>query len=241
MRVSIVTIGDELLAGDVENSNASWLAAQLSERGVDVAEITVIPDDVARIARTVADDGHEYDAVVVTGGLGSTPDDVTVEGIAAGLDRAIELDQQTHQLVEQAVAVIREEYPKFDFDLDRAARRPAGSDPIPNDEGIAPGFVCDNVYVIPGVPAEMKATFEQVAEEFEGEVFSKTLFSTEAESHLNEVLSDVRDEFDVTVGCYPDDDGHLKRLKLTASDPDAVAAAYDWLADRSVVERTAPT
>jgi len=240
MRASIVNVGDELLAGDVENTNATWLASQLTGRGVEVAEIAVIPDDVDRIADTVAGHRDAFDAVLVTGGLGSTPDDETVDGIAAALDRPVERHDRTYDLIERTVTGIREEYPDFEFDLDRAARRPAGSDPIENEEGIAPGFVCENVYVIPGIPSEMKATFRQVAGTFEGDVAAETLYSTETESHLVGVLETVREEFDVAVGCYPGEDKRIKRIKLRSAERERLDAAVEWLADRPQITRDEP-
>jgi molybdenum cofactor synthesis domain-containing protein len=232
MRVAIVTVGDELLAGDVENTNATWLAERLTDRGVDVTEITVVPDAVDRIADAVAERSERWEAVVVTGGLGSTPDDVTVEGVTAGLGVETEHDDSTYRQVEAAVEEIREEHPEFEFDLERAALRPVDSEPIENEPGIVPGFVCENVFVIPGIPSEMKSTFERVLSEFDGDQFSQTLHSTEAESHLNDVLGRVRSEFDVTVGCYPDRDLQRKRVKVTSDQPSEVEAAANWLAGR---------
>lgn len=238
MRVAIVTVGDELLAGDIENTNATWLAGKLTERGVNVTEITVVPDAVDRIAETVGDHSDRYDAVVVTGGLGSTPDDVTVDGVATALQVETEQDDRAYRQIAAVVEEIREDHPEFDFDLERAAVRPAGSEPIENDAGIAPGFVCENVFVIPGMPTEMKRTFERIAPEFEGDVFSKTLHSTEAESHLNDVLEGVRTEFDVTVGCYPDEQNERKRIKVRATDPSEVEAAVGWLAEQPELSDT---
>ncbi|MFB6296368.1 MAG: competence/damage-inducible protein A [Halobacteriales archaeon] len=237
MQVAIVTVGDELLAGEIDNTNATWIAARLTERGVDVTEITVVPDDTDRIAERVGSHADRYDAVVVTGGLGSTPDDVTVEGVAAALDVATERDDRTYRQVETAVEAIREDHPDFDFDLERAAIRPVGSEPVENEPGIAPGFVCENVFVLPGIPSEMQSTFERIVTEFEGNLFSKTLHSTEAESHLNEVLAAVHDEFDVGVGCYPDDDGEHKRIKVSATDPAEVEAAERWLIERPEISK----
>ena len=240
MRASIVTVGDELLAGDIENTNATWLAAQLTDRGVTVPEIVVVPDERERISTTVADHRASYDSVVVTGGLGGTPDDVTVEGVAAALDREVVRHDRTHRLVEATVAGIREQYPDFEFDLDRAARRPAGSEAIENEEGIAPGFVCDDVVVIPGIPAEMKATFGRVADEFAGDRRARTLFSTETESDLVDVLDEARERFDVAVGCYPEDDARIKRIAVRSTDQELVDAAHRWLAGRPAIERERP-
>ncbi|MFW6000537.1 MAG: molybdopterin-binding protein, partial [Halorubrum sp.] len=83
MNAAVVTVGDELLDGDTENTNATWLCDRLDARGVTVRRVTVVPDEVSQIARVVNEYHAEYDAVIVTGGLGPTHDDVTMEGVAA--------------------------------------------------------------------------------------------------------------------------------------------------------------
>jgi len=87
MRVAIVSVGDELLAGDTVNTNAAWLGQRLDERGVTVARVTVVPDDVGAIAQVVNEYRAAYDAVLVTGGVGPTHDDVTMDGVAAAFGR----------------------------------------------------------------------------------------------------------------------------------------------------------
>src|SRR6056297_2515102 len=89
MRVALVTVGDEILSGDTVNSNAAWLGRELTDRGVDVERVTVVPDRVSDIARVVNEYHAEYDAVIVTGGLGPTHDDKTIEGVAAAIGRAV--------------------------------------------------------------------------------------------------------------------------------------------------------
>jgi len=96
MQVAVVTVGDELLAGDTENTNASWLGTRLTERGADVRRVVVVPDDEDAIAAEVSTLADRYDAVVVTGGVGPTHDDVTMDGVAAAFDR---------EMVEHADAV----------------------------------------------------------------------------------------------------------------------------------------
>ena len=78
MNVAIVTVGDELLVGQTVNTNAAWLAEQLTARGCTVGRITTLPDRIDDIARVVNEYHAEYDAVIVTGGLGPTPDDLTM-------------------------------------------------------------------------------------------------------------------------------------------------------------------
>jgi molybdenum cofactor synthesis domain-containing protein len=80
---SIVTIGNELVSGDIVNTNGSWLAARLEALGVDVVLIASLPDEEERVAAFVRDQAAEADVVLVTGGLGGTPDDITREAIAA--------------------------------------------------------------------------------------------------------------------------------------------------------------
>lgn len=232
--VGILTVGDELLAGDVENTNATWLADRLTARGVDVGEIRVVPDDTERIAAAVAELAARFASVVVTGGLGSTPDDLTLMAVARALDRPLETNEEARELVAETVREIEAEYPDFEFDLDAAARFPSGGRPISNDEGIAPGCVIEGVYVIPGVPAEMKAVFERVVDEFAGEVRSRTVYSDVPESNLNPLLTELRDRFEVRVGCYPEDD--RRRLKVSSSDLDRLERAYEWVRDRPEIE-----
>src|SRR6056297_83961 len=89
MRVALVTVGDELLAGDTVNTNAAWLGTRLAEQGTTVERVTVVPDRLADIARVVNEYRAEYDAVVVTGGLGPTHDDVTMDAVAAAFGREV--------------------------------------------------------------------------------------------------------------------------------------------------------
>jgi len=94
MDAAIVTVGDELLVGDTENTNATWLCGRLADRGVTVRRVTVVPDEVAEIARVVNEYYAEYDAVLVTGGLGPTHDDVTMEAVAAAFGRDLVANDQ---------------------------------------------------------------------------------------------------------------------------------------------------
>jgi molybdenum cofactor synthesis domain-containing protein len=224
MRVAVITVGDELLAGDTVNTNAAWLCEQLTARGVRVERVTTLPDRVADIARVVNEYHAEYDAVVVTGGLGPTHDDLTMEGVAAAFGRDVEES-------EAALAWLTEHGGYAAADLaEGTTHLPAGARMLPNDEGVAPGAVVESVYVLPGVPAEMKAMFARVEDEFEGaQTYTETVATPEAESTLLDRIAAVQSEFDVTVGSYPGD--HV-RLKLSGSDAETVQAAAAWLGER---------
>jgi nicotinamide-nucleotide amidase len=233
----ILTVGDELLAGHIENTNGSWIASRLTERGIDVREIRIVADETTDIETAVRDLGGKYTFVITTGGLGSTPDDVTIEGVAAALSRSLVTDDQARTLVESAVADIRADYPEFDHDIEAASQYPVDATILPNEVGISPGCICANVYVLPGIPEEMEAMFEDIVEEFSGAVQSRTLYSRSPESHLNEVLETVRDRFGVQVGCYPM--GEQKRIRLVSEDASVVEDAAQWLATQSEIDSRA--
>ena len=235
MDAAIVTVGDELLAGDTENTNATWLARELADRGVSVRRVVVVPDEVDAIAETVRDYSDAYDAVLVTGGLGGTPDDVTMAGVASAFDRELAPDPLARESVERSVEWVRENRPglsDFSVDVDAEASIPAGARPLLNGEGLSPGCVVANVYVLPGIPREMRAMFEQVEAAFAGDVESRTFYTGEAEASLVSRLADARGRFDVAVGCYPDREAGHNRIKVTGEDPAAVEEATAWLRER---------
>ncbi|MFT4948517.1 MAG: molybdenum cofactor synthesis domain-containing protein [Natronomonas sp.] len=223
MRVALVTVGDELLAGDTANTNAAWLGRQLTGRGVDVERVTVVPDREGDIARVVNEYRAEYDAVVVTGGLGPTHDDLTMDAVAA----AFGTETAEREAVYEWLAA--DGYAREDLS-EETAYIPDGAELLENPEGVAPGCVIGTVYVLPGVPAEMKAMFELVADRFEGEpVYTETVVADEPESSLLDRVAQVREEFDVGVGSYP---GETVRLKIRGDDETTVAEAAAWLRER---------
>ncbi|MGZ0746147.1 competence/damage-inducible protein A [Haloparvum sp. AD34] len=224
MQVAIVTVGDEILTGDTENTNATWLCGQLDDRGVSVRRVTTIPDDVADIARVVNEYHAAYDAVIVTGGLGPTHDDRTLEGVAAAFGREVEPSEEVRTWLNEG-----DGYDADDL-TEGTTHLPAGARMLPNEVGVAPGAVVESVYVLPGVPAEMKRMFEHVADEFSGEqTYTTTVEADEPESHLIDRLADLRTEFDVSVGSYP---GQTVRVKITATDESEAERAAAWLRDR---------
>jgi len=240
MEVTLLTVGDELLAGDTENTNATWLAAQLSERGVEVRRVLVLPDDCALIAEHVREYSDLFDAVIVTGGIGGTPDDVTMEAVGDAFDREMVVDDRALEDIEKKLEWFENEGPDLDIDLNVEAEAsiPDGARPLLNSQGLAPGAVLNNVYVMPGIPDELKAMFDDVAEEFVGDSVSRFLYSTEPEANLVGALEDIQVEFDVTAGCYPDREKGHNRLKLTATDDKVLDAAADWLMEATGASET---
>jgi nicotinamide-nucleotide amidase len=224
---SIVTIGNELVSGDIANSNGSWLAGRLEALGVDVLLIAALPDDEERVAAFLRAQAAEADLVVVTGGLGGTPDDVTREAIAAAFGVP---QEEQGEVAERLRARFRGD-PAY---VTRWAQLPAGSRALENPLGGAPGFVLGNVYVLPGLPAEMEAMFETVVDEFRQGApigsWRRTYRTTE--SRIVAVLEAAGEHHpEVRIGSYPSfgADGSTVELVLKSSDPEALAAAKAWL------------
>lgn len=232
MDVALLTVGDELLSGDTKNTNATWLAGQLTDRGATVARILVVPDDRATIAERVRTYSDAFDAVIVTGGIGGTPDDVTVEAVADAFDRELAVSEQARRAVREHLRGLDETVPEIDLDVDAEATIPQGARPLTNPDGLAPGCVLENVYVLPGIPGELKAMFGTVADEFSGAAVSQFLYTVEPEANIVPALETVAESFDVRVGCYPDREARHNRLKLTATDEEVLAEAAAFLGGR---------
>jgi len=221
MRVALITVGDEILSGDTVNTNAAYLGERLTEAGVDVCRMTVVPDEVGEIARVVNEFRAEYDAVIVTGGLGPTHDDVTMEAVAAAFGTDLAADEAVRRWLEEEGGYSGEDLAPGTTHI------PERAEMLRNPDGVAPGCVIENVYVLPGVPAEMETMFELVADDFGGEKrFREVVKAAEPESQLLDRVEQVQEQFDVTVGSYP---GEYVRLRLQGTDGDAVEEAATWL------------
>lgn len=223
-----MTIGNEVVSGDIENTNASWIARRLEQLGIVVRLVAAVPDEVEAIARLVRREADEADLVVVTGGLGGTPDDVTREAIAAAFD----LPQSEHADV---AARLRARFTRAPEYAARWAFLPEGARPLEIERGGAPGFVIENVYVLPGLPGEMKPMFESLEDELRSErpIGSwRRTFSTR-ESEITPLLEEVAERYpDVRVGSYPTftADGPLVEVVVKSADEESLAAASAWLA-----------
>jgi molybdenum cofactor synthesis domain-containing protein len=224
---AILTIGNELVSGDTENTNASWLARRLEELGVKVVLSAAVPDEVERIVDVVNRERARVDHVVVTGGLGGTPDDITRESLAA----AFEVPQIVFPELDADLRA------RFTRDPDYAARwaaLPQGSSPLVNPHGGAPGFRIENVWVLPGLPSEMKAMFDRYAGEFNtgAPIESWRCRYSTRESTISPALVEATKRWpDVSVGSYPSfyETGPQVEVVLKSAEKDTLAAAVAWL------------
>ncbi len=199
MEFIIVSVGNEILSGDISNTNATYMARRLTRKGHRVIRIITVPDIIDDIAEEVDRARKKADFVLVTGGLGATHDDVTTEGIAKALGRKL-------VLYEDVFEKLKRKYPNANEEaLKKVCTFPEGSEVIDNDVGVAPGYVVENVAVMPGVPAEMEDVFEKILPRFgEKEYYETTLNVEGYEEKILDQLNRVVEEFkDVQIGSYP--------------------------------------
>jgi molybdenum cofactor synthesis domain-containing protein len=224
---AILTIGNEIVSGDTENTNASWLARRLAPLGVEVRLIAALPDEIDEIARFVREHAPAVDFLLVTGGLGGTPDDLTREALAA----AFGVGQEEQP---EVAADLRARFTRDPEYAARWALLPEGSRPLANPRGGAPGFVIENVYVFPGLPAEMEAMFDAVAAEFGGgpPIASWRRTYRTRESDIVELLAEATERWpDVLVGSYPrfESTGPEVTVVLKSSDTGALDDAVRFV------------
>jgi nicotinamide-nucleotide amidase len=158
VRVELVAVGTELLLGDIVNSNAAWLGQRLAEAGIDVTDSVVVGDNIERIAGVLRTAVGRADAVIVTGGIGPTQDDLTREALAAVAGVPLVRDPELEAALRERFERLRRDVPEMNY---RQADLPVGGVPLANVKGTAPGIRLDVgpsvVYLMPGVPHEMQA------------------------------------------------------------------------------------
>jgi molybdenum cofactor synthesis domain-containing protein len=227
MKAALLTIGNEVVSGDVVNTNAAWLAQRLESLGVTVVLAASMPDDIEAVSDFVNRERARVDHVIVTGGLGGTPDDLTREALAAAFGVA-------QVEVPELAADLRARFPKHPDYAARWAQLPEGSRPLRNPKGGAPGFVIENVRALPGLPAEMEAMFDLYADEFRGDQpiasWRRTLATRE--SDIVHLLTSATVRWpSVSIGSYPrfTDHGPEVEVVLKSSDAKALRDAVAWL------------
>ncbi|HEY6727468.1 MAG TPA: CinA family nicotinamide mononucleotide deamidase-related protein, partial [Polyangiaceae bacterium] len=231
MSIAIVSLGTEVVRGELVNTNSQWLAEAVSDDGFEVSELVSVADDHAQIIECLTRLAGRNDAIVCTGGLGPTTDDLTTEAVAAMLGEPLVLDEASLEHIRQR---FRRAGRTMGPSNEKQARFPRGARILSNPEGTAPGFAVTigqaEAFFMPGVPLEMRAMFEahvraalprrggeSVVHQIRLNTFGQT------ESAVNDALAGIEAEHGVVLGYR----AHFPEIqvKVLARGPDKAAAA----------------
>ncbi len=224
---AILIIGNEILSGRTRDLNAWWLSCQLHRIGVPVRRIVVIPDVFDLIVDEINSLRSAFDYLIVCGGIGPTPDDVTRPAVA----RAFGVPCLPHP---QAVSILNQFYGE------RATPRrlsmadlPLNATLICNPLTGAPGFFVENVFVLPGIPELVEAMFPEISARLEhGPLFEKELPVEIGESDFADIMEEALTLFpDIDLGSYPSlHDKHWRcSLVIKGHLLSSVTNATQWL------------
>ncbi len=250
MASSIVAIGDELVGGFTLDTNSHWLAERLRLLGYPAKRITAIrdrpPEIVEQLRRELAD--SQVSDIFCSGGLGPTPDDRTFASVAEALDRDLMIWEETRAKIERRVRRMHEagllESPEVTEGNLRMARIPSGPVHVfKNKRGMAPGVLYEldgkRLFVLPGVPMELKSIFtEEVEPEFLAGGSAATVrelrFTFAVEARFYPLMRELEEAFpDVSVGSYPNFETKELVIRVLGSDPKRVDEVVELVRRRS--------
>ena len=244
----VIAIGNELLIGDVQDTNTFWLIRQLTGLGGFVRRCTLVRDDFAAIAGALhASLQAEARLVITSGGLGPTADDLTLAAVASAFDLPLVVHEQAMAMLASRYADLARAGWVKSSELNDARRKmamfPHGAEPIYNPIGGAPAATLrvgmSTIVCLPGVPAELKGIFTQSMQRLLDDLFGGAVYQ------IRSVLVDCRDEsfmasqLQSVVERHPrvylksraqrlSDGTHIKiTLSATARDAPAVASLLD--------------
>jgi len=233
MKAEIISIGTELLLGNITDTNASWLASHLPDLGIDLYWVSQVGDNLDRMVNLLRLAWSRSDLIVTTGGLGPTQDDLTRDAIAALLGEALYIDEEQERLLRARFARGAAPMPESNI---RQARLIPSTQPIANPFGTAPGWWTEKdghtIVSMPGVPREMFRMWEnEVAprlQRFSDSVILSRTFKTMgmSEAGVDELIAQWLPSTNPTVGVYAKPDGIWVRLTAKSADS---ATARDLL------------
>jgi nicotinamide-nucleotide amidase len=247
-----VAIGDELVGGFTLDTNSHWMAERLRLLGYPVKRVTQIRDKPAEIVETVRRELDDADLtdIFLTGGLGPTPDDRTFAALADALKAGLVIWEETRARIERRVQRMHAmgllESPEVTEGNLRMARIPAGPAHVfRNRRGMAPGCLYQvngkRVFVLPGVPLEMKGIFtEELEPQFLGAGAAATVrelrFTFAVEARFYPLMRELEGTFpDVSVGSYPNFETKELVIRVLGADPKRVEAALEEIKRRAPV------
>lgn len=236
MQAEIITIGTELLLGQIADTNAAYLARQLAEIGLNIHRKTTVGDNELQIAQAVRSALHRSDVIITSGGLGPTVDDKTREAVATATNRKLVLNQG---LLEHIEEFFRKRGREIGENNRRQAYLPRNAIPIHNPVGTAPGFIVKHrdryVISLPGVPRELYHLTEHsmlpfLQQELELQATIKNRILRTAgigESNIDRLIGDLEESANPTVGLAAHTGSVDIRISAKATDEDRAHRLLD--------------
>jgi molybdenum cofactor synthesis domain-containing protein len=229
-RAEILIIGNEILSGKVADEHTAFLCREFRALGVDVRRVVVLPDEVDAIADAVRTAWDRADVIVTTGGVGPTHDDVTLAGIAQGLQRPLVRHPMLADFVREVYGVSGNPY------VNRLADVPEGAELLAAEGMRVPVIVLDKLYIFPGVPEIFRRKFHAIKARFRSEPFHlRTIYLRVGEEPIAALLYDVARAFpDLALGSYPVIDHREYRTRLTLESKDLayLSSAFELVMSR---------
>lgn len=224
MNAEILSVGTEILLGDIVNTNAQYLSERFANLGINIFYQTVVGDNEDRLYNTYSRAFEKSDIVIVTGGLGPTEDDLTKEVGAKYFNKKLILDEQSMELLNKRFELMGIEATKNNI---KQAYFPEGSKIIKNDNGTAPGCIIEEnnkvLIMLPGPPKEMKPMFENYIVPYlkskqDSVLVSKVLrVSSIGESKMETLVKDLIDkQNNPTIAPYAKDNESMLRITARA-------------------------
>lgn len=222
MKSEIISIGTEILLGDILNTNSQYIAKRLAELGISTYFQTAVGDNEERIKSALQSALSRSDIVITTGGLGPTKDDLSKEIIAEFFNKKLVLNEDALNKIKEFFQRINREMPQSNI---KQAMFPEGSIIVPNNNGTAPGCIIEEdnkiVILLPGPPKELKSMFEDTIISYlskysDGIIKSKVLrVNGLGESHMEEMIQDIIEkQSNPTIAPYANE-GEVK-VRITA-------------------------
>lgn len=232
MKSEIISVGTELLLGEIVDTNASYLSQKLAELGIDVHYRHTVGDNLARLSEVISTALSRSDIVLLTGGLGPTDDDLTREAIAEATGRPLRRVAASEQWLREFFAARNR--PLADSNL-KQADAPEGAEHMPNSCGTAPGIYMQwqgkLIFAAPGPPTELREMTERTilpllrqALGQTNQLYTRSLLMADiGESNVATALKDLIDaQVDPTIAMYASP--ALVRVRLATKAPDAATA-----------------
>jgi len=222
MKAEIISVGTEILLGQITDTNASYLASKLPELGIDLLWVTQVGDNLGRLRDCLERAWNRSELVLTTGGLGPTEDDLTREGIAEMMEEELRVDPELERGLREFFSV--RSFPMPESNIKQATIIPSAK-AIPNPRGTAPGWWVERggklLIAIPGPPSEMQRMWEKevsgrLRERLGHEIILSRTIKTllMAESAVDEMVSPFLSSTNPTLAVYAKPDGI--HLRLTA-------------------------